>query len=132
MEETKEVKLPSGAVLKITPSPFSVSRALFQALLEELKALKLDPDAEVDVNLFKDIFCVGVSSKKIEACLAVCMRKVTYNDLKIDDMTFEPVEAREDYLAVCFEVTKENIQPFTKSLYAQFSQVKELMGKLPA
>ena len=123
----KTVKLPSGAVLKITPAPFAEARALYQAVMEELKSIKLDPTADVDVNLYKDLFCAGLASKKIEACLWECMKRVTYDsgpgDFKIDGSTFEPVEARQDYLQVCFEVAQENIEPFMKSLYAQYAKI---------
>lgn len=123
----KSIDLPSGAKLRVTVSPFAISRALYQAILEESKGLKLDPKAEVDANLFKDLFCVGLSSKKIEACLEACLEKCLYNDKRITADTFEPVEARDDYIQVCFEVAKENIQPFTKSLYAKYAHI---LGKL--
>jgi hypothetical protein len=125
-----EKKLSSGAVLKITLAPFAEAKALYQACLEELRNLHVDPKEEVDVNLFKDLFCVGLSSKKIEAALWPCLKRATYNDLKIDDSTFEPVEARQDYVPVCFEVAKENIAPFAKSLYAEFSHLQEIIRKL--
>ena len=72
----------------------------------------------IDVNLRKDLFCTFLASKKIEAALAECMKRVTYNGLKITEDTFEPVEARDDYLTVCVEVTRENVVPFMKSLFA--------------
>lgn len=117
------VTLPTGAQLEITVSPFAPAKALYQAVLEELKGLNLDPTKEIDVNLFKDFFCTGFASKKIEACLWECMKRATYNGLKVSDDTFEPVEAREDYIQVCFEVAKANIAPFLKSLYAQFGPI---------
>jgi len=132
MDELKTVKLPSGAVLKITPSPFADAKALYQAILEEARGLKLDPLSEIDVNLWKDLVCVGFSSKKIEAALAKCMERATYNDLKMDKDTFEPVAARDDYLTVCLEVTKENVMPFMKSLYAQYANILKMVPKNPA
>lgn len=119
----REVKLPSGATLKISVAPFEDAKNLYQAMLEELKALKLDPNADVDVNLYKDLLCAGLSSKKIEACLKKCLERVTIDDLKIDSQTFEPVEKRDDYLTVCFEVAQDNVQPFMKSLYAQYGRI---------
>lgn len=128
----REVRLPSGAMLKVDPAPFPDSRALYQALLEEGKGLRLDMNAEVDGNLYKDIFCVGFSSKKIESAIFKCMQRCLYNDLKMTDETFEPEAAREDYFTVLFEVVQENIRPFTKSLYAQFSVVSGMIQKSPA
>ena len=117
-----EKKLPSGATLKIGLPPFAEARELFQAVMEELKSLKIDALTNIDVNFFKDIFCVGFSSKRIEVSLNKCLRRCTYNDLKIDESTFEPIESREDYLIVLFEVIQETISPFTKNLTALLSQ----------
>jgi hypothetical protein len=119
----KEIALPSGAVLKITVSSFAVSKNLFQAISEEAKGLKIDASTEIDVNLIKDLFCAGISSKRIEQCVWECMKKATYNGLNISEETFEPEEARQDYLQVLVEVTKENVLPFTKSLFAQFGDI---------
>lgn len=114
----REVKLPSGAVLKITPAPFAVSKALYQALLRELKGVTMG--FEITQNVFKDLFCAGFSSSEVETCLWECLKRCLYNDLKIDDQTFEPVERREDYLKVCVEVTRDNVFPFAKVLYAEY------------
>lgn len=119
----KEVKLVSGNKLEITMAPFAEARALYQSILSEMKGLSLDPKAEVDVNLFKDMFCTLLASKPIEAALFECMKRSTYNGMKISLDTFEPVEAREDYLDVCIEVAKENIAPFAKRLYAEYSHL---------
>jgi maltooligosyltrehalose synthase len=119
----KVVQMPSGAELKITVAPFSEAKALYQAVAEEAKALKLDPKQEIDVNFFKDIFCVGLASAKIEKALEPCLKRVTYNGLKIDANTFEDVEARQDYFLVCYEVAKENLLPFTKSLTQKLSHI---------
>ena len=124
--------LPSGAELKITVAPFADSRALYQAILEEAKGLKVDASTEIDVNLFKDLLCSLLASKKVESAIMLCMKRATYNGLKIDEQTFEPVEARQDYFEACFEVAKENIAPFTKSLYARFSPLLAKVNLSPA
>lgn len=122
----KEVTLPSGAILKIAPATFAESKALYQAMLEEAVHINIGSQGELG-NVFKDLFCMGFASKKIEACLEACFKKCIYNDgkgdLKIDKDTFEPVSAREDYLTVCMEVAKENVSPFMKSLYAEYRRV---------
>jgi len=119
----REYTLPSGAVLKIQPAPFRDARALYQAILEEARALKIDAETEIDVNLMKDLMCTAFSSKKIEAALDVCFKRALYNDGRISDDTWEPEAARGDYMPACIEVAKENILPFTKSLYSQFESV---------
>ena len=117
------IKLPSGAELKINLAPFIDSKNLYQAVLEELKHLKIDAKTDIDVNLFKDIFCYGFSSVKVEKALEQCMKRCLLNGLKIDKDTFEPEELREDYLTCCLEVAKVNVMPFFKPLLAQYSQV---------
>jgi hypothetical protein len=118
-----EVVLPSGATLKISVSSFAVSKELFQAVTDELKGLNIQYSTEINIGFFKDLFCTGMSSKKIEKCIWECCKKATYNGLKITEDTFEPIEAREDYIPVMFEVAKENLLPFMKSLSAQFGEV---------
>lgn len=122
----KEVILDSKAVLKIDPAPFAVSKSLYQAVIEEMKSIKIDVNVS-DGNFFKDIFCVTFSSKRVELALDECMKRVLYNGNKISAETWEPIEAREDYTAVCFEVLKENLTPFMKSLYAQYAQILAIL-----
>lgn len=117
----KEVTLPSKRILKISLAPFRDSRDLYQAVLEEAKGLKLDPNADVDVNLYKDLFCTAFSSKKIELALWKCVTRAVIDDLKISEDTFEKIEHRDDYMTTLMEVAKENLLPFMKSLYAEWS-----------
>lgn len=127
----REVKLPSGAVLKIGVAPFETSRSLYQVVLEEAKAILVTTKLEM-ASVYKDLFCIGFSSKKIENALWECLKYCTYNngktgELKIDKDTFEPISAREDYLNVCIEVAKDNIAPFVKSLYAEYEQALQMI-----
>jgi hypothetical protein len=117
--------LPSGKELKITVADFATSRALYQAVLEEARLLNLDSNKEIDTNLYKDVLCLALSSKKIQSCLDECMKRVTYDGRKVDNQTFEPLEARQDYIPACYEVAKENILPFVKDLYAKLSPILE-------
>jgi len=130
-----EIKLHSGAVLNITLSPFAESKALYQAILEELKPVSFNASSDL-AEVFKNLACVGFSSKRIEACLDVCFKRCTYDcgkgPLKIDKDTFEPVENREDYIQVCLEVIKENVAPFLKSLFAEYRQFMLSIPKNPA
>lgn len=127
----KEIDLPSGAKLKIDMATFTASRALYQSFLEEMRGMKWNPSDEIDVNLFKDLFCSALSSKKVEACLWECMKKALYNDLRITLDTFEPVEAREDYLRVCLEVAHYNVGPFMKNLFAELLNLYSTFAKSP-
>lgn len=124
----REVKLPSGAILVLNPAPFADSKALYQAVLKEAKGVAFTTKVEMG-NVYKDLFCAGFSSPEIEKCLWVCMPRCTYNKLKITEDTFEPVSAREDFIIVCMEVAKENIHPFVKSLFAEWSNALESLTK---
>ena len=108
----KEVKLPSGAVLKITPSPFATAKALYQTLLKEGRSIAVSSKTDL-ASIYKDLFCIGFSSPEVEAALWECMKRCTYDngngEFKIDDKTFEPLSSRDDYLSVCMEVAKENV-----------------------
>lgn len=125
--DNKKITLPSGAELVVTLAPFADGKALYQAMLEEIKGLKLDPKETIGENLIKDLVCIGFSSKKIEAALDKCFQRVTYNQLKVDKDTWESVEARGDYLQACIEVAKENILPFVKSLSAEFLPIFQMI-----
>lgn len=131
----KEVKLPSGAILKITPSPFKEAKALYQALLKEARGVAFSTKTDM-AALYKELFCAGFSSPEIEKCLWECFKRCTYDsgkgDLRINDETFEPVEARDDYMVVCMEVAKVNVLPFVKSLYAEFQRALSMTESTPA
>lgn len=131
----KEVTCPSGAVLKITMSPFGTAKALYQAVLKEARGVDFSSKTELPTVL-KDLFCVAFSSIEIEKHLKECFRRCTYNDgrgdLRIDDSTFESATAREDYFNVCMEVAQENIYPFVKSLYAEFQRITATIPTTPA
>lgn len=126
----REVELPSGATLKITCAEFVVSKALYQAVIKELRGVK----GEKVEDLLKEVFCAGFSSPEIEACLWECFKRCMYNsgagNLQITTDTFEPVERRDDYMKVCVEVAKENILPFVKSLYAEFQHFLLMVGSI--
>ncbi len=132
----REVKLPSGAVLTINPSSFADARALYQAFLAEMKAIKLDLENLEMVDLYKELFCVGFSSPKIEACLWECFKRCTYDrggaPMKIDGNTFDEVAARRDYMQVCIEVAKENIDPFVSGLSASLRSAGQMIDTFRA
>ena len=117
-----KIDLPSGVELQIQPAPFADAKELYQAFLEELKGLQVDGAQNIDHNFIKNIFCIGLSSKKIEDKIWKCMSRCLYDKAKITPDTFEPEAARADYFDVLIEVAKINIMPFTKNLYAKFSQ----------
>lgn len=126
-----EIKLPSGAILKITPGSFEESKTLYQALLSEMQKVRIDKPMltyEDEAELTKNLFCIGFSSPVIEQALWVCFKRCTYNGVRIDASTFEPLEARGDYIEVCVEVVKVNVGPFAKSLFANWGLAQAMTG----
>lgn len=123
----KELTLPSGATLRITLPPFAVSKTLYLAVLAEAQQLNIKPGGATDPNLYKDMFTLGFSSKKVEVALADCMKRALYNNKHIDESTFEPESAREDYMTVCLEVALVSLTPFTKHLTQLFARISQLM-----
>lgn len=124
----REVTMPSGAVLKVNPAPFADAKNLYQAVLEELKEVKIKTGDET-AQLLKDIACFAFSSKKVEQALTKCMEKCQYGDrnLKIDGDSFSAPEARKDYVPACVEVAKENLEPFMSGLFAGLSILSSLI-----
>lgn len=127
----REVLLPSGSILKVSPAPFADAKNLYQALLKELKEVQIDLNAQA-VNLYKELFCIGFSSPVIETYLWKCMERCSYNrgqgDMKIDKDTFESLDARQDFVVVCIEVAKDNVDPFAKSLFAEYKRMSQTVA----
>jgi hypothetical protein len=133
--ERKEKKLPSGAVLRFNLAKFEDGRDLYQAFAEETKAVRFNSTRETG-EVWKDLAVIALSSKTIEAAIWKCFKRATYDtgtgEMKITTETFEPPEAREDYIPALLEIGKENLQPFMKSLYAEFGPLIGLPPSAPA
>lgn len=119
-----EVTLSSGAKLMLGHTPFTESKALYQALLEQAKEVTIDFNTDLDINLFKDLFIAAATSQKVDACMWVCLKRCLYNGQQITEQTFEPIEARKDYVKVIMEVAQHNVAPFFESLRSAYSQVQ--------
>ena len=121
----KEIKLESGAEFRVSLAPFSEAKDLYQAILKCMTGMKINDQDEIDVNFFKDIFCILLSSKEVEEKIWQCLGRAVYNGNKITTQTFEDEKARGDYIPICYEVAWMNIEPFTRGLYAKLSLVLE-------
>jgi hypothetical protein len=84
------------------------------------------------MTLFKELFCGSFTSKEVERCLWACFARCLYSgptiEGKITKDTFEPLEARQDFIVVCTEVARENVLPFVNGLYAEY---KTFMATIP-
>lgn len=131
----KKVSLPSGAELEITLAPFMEGERLFTATAECLKSVKVDGKTDVqdltsNINSLKDAFLSCLTSQDMKDAILVCLKRCTYNRKRITSWdVFDSIEARQDYLAVCWEVVKFNLTPFMKSLISKLSGLMETQEK---
>lgn len=122
-----KVSLPSGAELEITLAPFMEGERLFTATAECLKSVKVDGSTKVEdltsnINGLKDAFLSCLTSPAMKDAILACLKRCTYNRQRITSWdVFDNIDARQDYLAVCWEVVKFNLTPFTKSLFSKLS-----------
>lgn len=124
-----KVSLPSGAELELTLAPFTEGERLFTAAAECLKSVKVDAsmdieDASQSINSLKDGILSCLTSRQLKEAILACLKRCTYNKQRITSWDiFEDANARQDYLAVCWEVVKFNLTPFTKNLFSKFSGI---------
>src|SRR5574343_282136 len=118
----KAFNLPSGAVLHVSEAPFEDAKNLYQIVLKELKTVDITVEADM-VKVSKEVMCSLLSSKRIEKAVWKCMERSTYNKRKMTPDIFEDSKARGDYIECLYRVARENLEPFTKSLYAKFQEV---------
>lgn len=117
------ITLKSGSILEVGIAPFSAGTRLMKVVAKELSTvsfnLNLSSFAELsgqDINVLKNALFQLMQSDALEAALMECAKKSTYNGQKITPTTFEPEDARQDYLPVAWEVMKANLSPFFKGL----------------
>ncbi|MBQ0113345.1 MAG: hypothetical protein KBT03_09470 [Bacteroidales bacterium] len=112
--QTKE----NGAKVVINPC------SLFDAfkLKSEIQKALLKNNIKIEEVFEKDIvslFLALDSSEEIFKCMFACLKKSTYNDIKITEEVFEKEDARGDLYEVFFACLKVNIYPFFKPLLSQ-------------
>ena len=127
---TEVLDLKSGARVEMEIAPLAESAALRRAMAAEIvkaditidmKKLDLKAIAETDLagdvfNSIKNVMLLLIASETVERQLFICMRRCRYNDVKITAETFEPKEARGDFLPIALEVIKMNVLPFFAGL----------------
>lgn len=127
----KKVSLPSGAELEITLAPFMEGERLFSATAECLKKVNVDAQTQVDdltanLNGLKNALLECLTSHNFKESLLACLKRCTYNKQRVTSWDiFDDINAREDYLVVCWEVVKFNLTPFTKNLFSKLSGLLE-------
>lgn len=122
----REVKLESGATLKIYPSTFGDARKLFKVMVAEaqkLEVLSLTPEQMLE-SLWKNTLASDAVEQAVQACLVSCVYfRPGQKELKVDEDTFRDQATWSDFLPVCYEVVKENVLPFMKGLSVGFGKM---------
>jgi len=118
-----EILLKSGAVLVVSMAPFSSSNKLLKVIMRELKTVDVQLEnldfsriGSQDINTLKNAVCQLLASDTLEQAVFECMARCTYNGNRIVKDTFEPDDARGDYLPCAWEVIKINLRPFFNGL----------------
>lgn len=128
----KTVTLPSSRKIEITLAPFPDAVKLYQACAAGMLSVDLKGTGDTAAwCLQKDLFCLALCSPAIDSATWECLKRCTYEGQKITKDSFEAAEAREDFLDIAFEVAKENLAPFMKTLFAQFKAMSEALDPLP-
>lgn len=123
---TEPVTLPSGRTLVVNIAPITPANRLKKELaaaltgvdLSGLNLAKLNMNVDVSkldgpaLNSFKNMLTVLIASDKVEQAMLACAQRCTIDGEKVTLESFEPREARADFLFVAWEVIKENAGTF--------------------
>ena len=121
-----EYELPSGSKLDVTPLDFGEAFAVFQQVAKIIGLLELDL-AGIDIGKdflaqdlvkFKRPLAQVLSNHELEKAGKQCLKKCTYNGLKVTDSTWNDIVARKDYLFAMFFALKDNCGPFLEGAFS--------------
>jgi hypothetical protein len=121
-----ENKLPSGAVLEVTPLDCGDAYAIFQQVMKviglldiDLSKLDMTKDFKAqDIIEFKRPLAQLLSNSELEKAAKKCLTKCTYDGMKVTEATWNPLNARQDYLFAMFFALKENCSPFLDGVFS--------------
>lgn len=132
----------NGKELKVTSASFGVVFSLKKAISDALKSggIKIDTSGfdlekmEVgDIGGIIEMVLSLATDENVQLLLFSCCERVLLGKDKIDKDFFEPVENRQYYYPIMFEVLKVNLTPFfgqAGSLFQTLPEVKGLFQKL--
>lgn len=121
----------SGKAIVLQLSEFRVSARLRKVVAKEIRTIDfkevmklaggLSPEellakGDLPIDTLKDLACQLLASDEVEEALWECMKVCQYNGERITPETFEPEDARADYLPAAWEVMVLNLAPFFKGL----------------
>lgn len=115
VDNIREVTLKSGTVLKINDAPFKDAHALYQSVLRMLVFQEV-PEGKEKRDVVREYLPLSLSSTEVHQATMKCFQRCLYGDQKITEATFEPLEARSDFVQACLEVQIQNLDPFLGGL----------------
>lgn len=116
MEFTSE---NTGAKIVVNPCSFQAAFKLKNAIQKALLKNKVSLEAALDQDITSLILSID-SDEDIMECMFECLKKSTYDGVKITQDTFEAESARGDLYDIFFQCLKVNIYPFFKPLLSRF------------
>jgi hypothetical protein len=126
---SEKITLPSGAKLEITPLPYFKAWAVTQKVTRAVEKIDIDLKGVdfknimiTDIVNLKSPICALLSSDEIIEAAKECFTRCTYNGVKINDETFEPIASRKDFLPCVFYALRANISPFFSNLLTFFGK----------
>mgnify|MGYP004568317085 CR=1 FL=1 len=122
-EENKAKVIINAAPLQ---DAFRLKAVIQKALLNN--GIKIEDIKENDIF---NILMALDSSEEVFNAMFDCLKKSSYNGIKITKETFEPEETRGDLYEVFFYCLKVNIYPFLRSLCSRFGIQFGASAELP-
>ena len=116
-----EFTTKAGAKVVINPASWGAAKELKKAMQKEIIGNKIEITG--DAVQFMDILLKIDGSDCFEAALWPCLNRCLRNGEKIQQSTFDDVEARKDYYEIVTACVKENLAPLVESLFSQFSGI---------
>lgn len=127
----KSVTLISGATLQIGVANFREAKTLFDSILQKIEGNNWDPTHKVDINFIKNVALSVVSSPDVEKNLWPILERCLYGHHKdkINESLFDnSMEARADFIEICYHVALESVGPFMKNLYGKYKPMLQELG----
>lgn len=142
MQTSQEFRMPSGATLSVTMSPYVSASALTKAILKCLRGLELTPDmVAVDLaslgqkpellSQLLDKLLAVTTSDDVETAIFDCATRASYTVPGIDgsarvnrELFDDPKvgdKAREDHYAIFLHVVEVNCKPFFKQAFSKLA-----------
>lgn len=116
MEFTSE---NTGAKIVINPCSFQEAFRLKSAIQKALLRNNVSLEAALEQDITSLILAID-SDEEILDRMFDCLKKSTYDGIKITKDTFEDESARGDLYDIFFQCLKVNIYPFFKPLLSRF------------